>query len=158
MDNYEKSIEFVLEAESDVSTATPADPGGQTKYGIKKSDYPWLDIARLGIEEAKEIYYDDYWLAAGCDKLTWPLCLVQFDTAVNIGVDEANRIIGSLKCCPPSQRISMYLTIQRDYYKSIDATSRNGTIAHGWSNRLRRLTNYIKSHQGGHTCLTTKHG
>lgn len=38
----------------------PEDPGGETKYGISKRSYPDLDIKSLTIDDAKGIYYRDY--------------------------------------------------------------------------------------------------
>lgn len=40
----------------------PADPGGETKYGISKRSYPHLDIRNLTVEQATEIYQRD-WVA-----------------------------------------------------------------------------------------------
>ena len=34
----------------------PTDPGGKTKYGISKKEYPDLDIKNLEVEDAKTIY------------------------------------------------------------------------------------------------------
>jgi lysozyme family protein len=71
-------------------TNNPKDPGGETKWGISKRSYPHLDIANLTLDQAREIYYADYWQAKGnqesfCSEMPWPLNLVHFDCAVNIG-------------------------------------------------------------------------
>ena len=39
----------------------PADPGGETKFGITKREYPQVDIAALTRAEAIAIYYCDWW-------------------------------------------------------------------------------------------------
>lgn len=39
----------------------PADPGGETKYGIAKKYYPDLDIKKLTLDQAKQIYKKDFW-------------------------------------------------------------------------------------------------
>ena len=39
----------------------PDDPGGETKYGITKRDHPDLDIAGLTLDEAHDIYLNEYW-------------------------------------------------------------------------------------------------
>jgi len=44
----------------------PADPGGRTKYGISQRAYPGLDIAGLTVDDARAIYWRDYWRPAGC--------------------------------------------------------------------------------------------
>ena len=69
------------------------DKGGETKYGISKRAYPDLDIENLTIEDAKNIYYKDYWLKAKCDKILFPVNIFHFDTAVNCGVYRANRCL-----------------------------------------------------------------
>lgn len=65
------------------------DPGGETKYGISKRQYPHLNIKELTIEQAAEIYRSDYWIPVKGDELPWPLCLYVFDAAVNQGVEAA---------------------------------------------------------------------
>ncbi len=62
----------------------PADPGGETKYGISKRSYPKLDIKNLTREQAKAIYFSDFWgpLPKGVhDTVKFHL----FDLAVNSG-------------------------------------------------------------------------
>lgn len=61
----------------------PADPGGETKYGISKRSYPSEDIANLTLERAKAIYLRDFWDPAGCDALPDALKFEMFDLAVN---------------------------------------------------------------------------
>lgn len=60
-----------------------------TNFGISACSYPGLDIPNLTREQADEIYHRDYWLKAGCEKLSWPLNLIHFDTAINFGVTTA---------------------------------------------------------------------
>lgn len=69
------------------------DAGGETKYGISKRAYPDLDIKNLTEKEAAFLYYKDYWLKAKCDKLPDGLAMFHFDTAVNMGVHAANRLL-----------------------------------------------------------------
>lgn len=88
MTDFDKSMAFILKWEGGYVN-NPADPGGETKFGIAKKFYPALDIKELTEEKARAIYAADYWAKAGCDKLEWPLCLVVFDTAVNMGVKRA---------------------------------------------------------------------
>lgn len=67
----------------------PADPGGETKYGISKRAYPNEDIANLTLERAKELYQRDYWTPIKGGVLPWPFVLFVFDAAVNQGVEPA---------------------------------------------------------------------
>lgn len=74
----------------------PADPGGETKYGITiKVARAWGYLGLmydLPLEVAKAIYWDLYWRKAGCETIekTAPtLAPVLFDIAVNTGVSRA---------------------------------------------------------------------
>lgn len=69
----------------------PSDPGGETKYGISKRSYPHLNIARLTLDQAAEIYRNDYWRPLRCADFGWPVALVLFDGGVNSGVATAAR-------------------------------------------------------------------
>ena len=84
MNDFEKALKFVLKWEGGYSN-DPRDPGGETKYGISKRSYPELDISKLTLKQAEEIYYQNYWLKTGCDELPYPFNIVVFDTAVNMG-------------------------------------------------------------------------
>jgi len=72
----------------------PTDPGGETKYGIAKADYPNLDIKNLTLADAKKIYYDNYWNTKHMNLTTIgefsnKLAIELFDSAVNQGVGSA---------------------------------------------------------------------
>jgi lysozyme family protein len=65
-----------------------------TKYGISAAQYPDLDIENLSLEEAKAIYYRDYWKPLNLDGVAnWRIQAEIFDTAVNLGVARAAKII-----------------------------------------------------------------
>lgn len=67
----------------------PKDSGGETKYGISKKAYPYVDIPNLTIEQAKQIYKKDYWDRCKCDYLPDALSVAVFDFAVNSGINRA---------------------------------------------------------------------
>lgn len=79
----------------------PADPGGETKYGISKRAYPDVNIAALTVEDAKAIYRRDYWDRLRCDDLPWPVALATFDFAVNSGVGTAAKKLQAACGAPP---------------------------------------------------------
>lgn len=75
----------------------PDDPGGETKWGISKRAYPKLDIKNLTEEDAKGIYYRDYYqklnIPAIVDgRIAWQI----FDFGVNAGVSRSAKIIQRL--------------------------------------------------------------
>lgn len=67
----------------------PADPGGETNYGISRRSYPGEDIRGMTLERTKTIYLRDYWQKAGCDYVPEPMRFDLFDMAVNSGVGKA---------------------------------------------------------------------
>jgi len=128
----------------------PADPGGETKYGICKRDFPGEDIKGLTLDRAKQIYRERYWGPAGCD--AWPplLKFEVFDMAVNHGVKTAitllQRVVGAaddgvigpqttmLVQSADQQRALRQLTARRlRYYTSLKTFP---TFGAGWVNRV----------------------
>ena len=87
---FEEAIKFTLKIEGGYSN-DPNDPGGETNYGISKRSYPNEDIKSMTPERAKKIYYENYWLKAGCDKLPAPWNLMVLDAAVHHGVSRAKQ-------------------------------------------------------------------
>lgn len=90
MGGFDRAFEVVVGLEGGYVN-DPHDPGGETKFGITRRQYPHEDIAGLTIDRAKEIYRRDYWQAVHGDDLPWPLALLVFDGAVNQGVGGAIR-------------------------------------------------------------------
>jgi lysozyme family protein len=91
--NLDDALEFLLDEEGGWSNH-PADRGGATMYGITQKAYDsWrrkkkrtLQSVRLvSKDEARELYEEEYWLAASCHKLPWPISYLCFDAAVNSG-------------------------------------------------------------------------
>lgn len=73
----------------------PKDNGGETKYGISKRSYPDLDIKALTLDEAKSIYYADFWKTKkmDLDELPEKIAIELFDTAVNMGSYTARKML-----------------------------------------------------------------
>ena len=72
---------------------SPADPGGETKYGISKRSYPHLDIQNLTIAESKRLYKRDYWGPSGCDAVPDGIKFLMFDAGVNSGPAAAIKLL-----------------------------------------------------------------
>jgi lysozyme family protein len=111
----------------------PKDSGGETKYGISKKAYPYVDIPNLTIEQAKEIYKKDYWDRCKCDYLPDCLSVAVFDFAVNSGTDRAikylqmaitgitvdgiigNQTIGAANRVPIRKVLKQYMDYRTDF-------------------------------------------
>lgn len=78
-------------------TNNPADPGGETMYGVT------LNVARqygyagamkdLTLAQAKDIAKRGYWDACGADKFVFPLAFQLFDAAYNHGPGRAVKFL-----------------------------------------------------------------
>jgi lysozyme family protein len=71
----------------------PADPGGLTKYGISKRRYPHLDITHLTKQQARQIYYRDFWLKYNYDLLPPLIGKKMLSISVNTGPTAAHGML-----------------------------------------------------------------
>lgn len=132
--DFDNAMDFVFIHEGGY-VSDPVDPGGRTKYGISQRAYPHLDIINLSKNDAKHIYFRDYWKASGADSLAWPSNLIIFDTAVNLGVRRA-KIFLEQKGEDPVRLIQR----RAEYYRRlIAAKPKMGKYKKGWFNRLNDL-------------------
>lgn len=86
----------------------PHDPGGETKYGIAKKYHPELDIKSLTIGQAQDIYKREYWDLARCDLLPFPLSALVFDASVNLGVEQAVKLLQKTVRSEPDGKIGPF--------------------------------------------------
>jgi len=134
----------------------PDDPGKETNYGISANAYPDLDIENLTEEDAREIYYEDYWKPARCDEVPKGLDLMLFDAAVNHGVGGAVRILqraigetvdgsfgpktmSGVVSQSPAQLVQEYAARRMHFYGQLDTF---GSFGLGWSRRLMDVYKY----------------
>ena len=72
----------------------PADPGGETRFGISKRSYPDVDIKELTRDEAIEIYRRDWWKKYGYGQIKDDRIADKiFDLAVNMGPRRAHVLL-----------------------------------------------------------------
>ena len=62
------AVERVLADEGGYSS-NPADPGGETRFGISARSNPGVDIATLTRDQAVNIYWREWWLRFGFAQL-----------------------------------------------------------------------------------------
>ena len=101
MTDFERALAVTLQFEGGY-VDHPKDPGGATNRGVTtRVFHEWLrsqgslprDVRTITDAEIHAIYLGDYWRPAGCDGLAWPLSLVMFDAAVNLGTRHAVRAL-----------------------------------------------------------------
>lgn len=90
--NFDQAFDILLTYEGGFSDH-PADPGGQTRYGITEAVAREVgyrgDMRELPIDLAKRIYKARYWDAVRADELPEAVRYAVFDAAVNSGPRQA---------------------------------------------------------------------
>jgi lysozyme family protein len=162
---FTASLPFVLRWEGGYINH-PADPGGATNRGVtqkvydlwrRRQDLTPRDVRLLEEVELASIYEGDYWLPPRCDLLQRQLDLVQFDTAVNMGVGRAVKLLqASLGCavdgdfgpatrdaaqaCDLGTAVVGYCQAREDFYRRLAAQRpKLAVFLKGWLNRLNAL-------------------
>ncbi|MDX1506567.1 MAG: glycosyl hydrolase 108 family protein, partial [Spongiibacter sp.] len=151
--SFETAVAHVL-AEEGGWVNDPRDPGGETKYGICKRQYPDIDIKSLTVDDAKAIYLRDYWGALpAC--LPEPVDSLVFNCGVNCGVGTAIRLLQravgtkddgdwgpksreALSGKPRASLPALFCAEWARYYALLDGFPRFGR---GW---MRRVMNALK--------------
>lgn len=146
MDKFITSMKFVGQWEwgnknDGGYTNNPVDPGGETRYGISKRQYPILDIKTLKLADALTIYERDYWKPCGGPTLAWPLALAVFDSAINLGLDDA------LPWLKRTQDFKEYLDLRvAKYYRIVERKPALKMFLKGWLNRVNDLKKFADVH------------
>jgi hypothetical protein len=116
---------------------------GPSKFGINKAANPDLDIAKLTEKDAKRIYRERYWDKIGGDELAKKnpaLATVAFDTAVNMGVTPAKRLVEQSGGDP-----SKILAAREQHYASLieKDPKKFAPYQSGWQSRLADLATSV---------------
>ena len=151
-ERFDKFIPIILEHEGGYVN-DPKDSGGETKYGISKRAYPKLDIKNLTKDEAKEIYYQDYYKRMRCNEIESDLMALHlFDFGVNAGTSRAIKtaqrivnvhvdgIIGrdTINAINADKDIAAkYINARETYYRWV-GVGKNAKFLKGWLNRLKK--------------------
>lgn len=127
----------------------PADPGGKTMYGITQATYnawrkqkgrPAARVRNISRAEAEEIYFHNYWMAAGCDTLHPGVDCMTYDAAVNSGVGRAREWLVASIGGSDKQTIERFYTTRMSFLKGLKTWK---TFGKGWTNRVKDI--YAKS-------------
>ena len=150
---FEAAIGKVLEHEGGYVNH-PADPGGETNFGISKRSYPSVDIKNLTREQAKEIYRNDYWTAMYDRINNQRIATALFDFGVNAGTFRAVKILqkaindvisgpfvidghfgpatlAAVNACDSDKLLEKFTERRIDYYKSLNKPM----FINGWVKR-----------------------
>ena len=126
----------------------PADKGGETFKGIIKTVYdayrtsknlPIQSVKLISNQEISDIYFNNYWLVAGCDKLDDKFAEVVFDTAVNNGAGRAKKWLMLTK------DYKEYMNIRENFYNKIVLNNPSQKVfLKGWMNRINALRKFVE--------------
>lgn len=146
-DLYEKCLKQVLKWEGGY-VKDPDDKGGATNKGITQSTYNrWLlaqgkarkDVKFISEKEVKEIYYRNYWLASGCEKMTPKFAALCFDTAVNMGGGRVKEFLQVAQYKYPEK----FIAARRAKYYEFSKYGNQKKFLNGWLNRLNDLEKFL---------------
>lgn len=157
MERFEKIIRHTLKWEGGY-VWDKDDSGGETKYGITKRQYPYLNIKNLTEDEAIEIYHQDYWKSYHDAINSYKVAGRLFDISVNMGHENPNKmlqraanslggnlivdgIIGPLSLsainrCDEEDLYSEFYNLIKSRYERISHYGNNRKFLRGWMNRL----------------------
>jgi hypothetical protein len=139
-ESFKKAVDFTLRHEGGY-TNDRRDSGGETKYGISKRAYPNLIISSLTEEEARVIYFSDYWMKAKCQTIASKspaLAAAVFDFAVNAGVERALKELTQIESEGVRCIFFEYLLRRVDFYRQI-AVGPRAIFLKGWLARVMDL-------------------
>ncbi len=149
MELFNKALHFVLNSEGGY-VDDPDDKGGATNKGITQGTYDAYrkahkksvqSVKNISDTEVSDIYYNNYWLKAGCQKMTPVFAVIAFDTAVNMGVGRVNEFLKAAEYKSPEKfllaRIAKYVEFARH--------GNQQKFLLGWLNRVFNLMDFIKT-------------
>ena len=127
----------------------PKDPGGETKFGISKRAYPNVDIANLTREQARDIYFADFWDRGQMDQYDGAIAFQVFDAAVNHGIETAIRLmqraagvaddghigpvtVAAVKAKSVTDMLMLFIAERIDFWRKLSTWP---TFGNGWAGR-----------------------
>ncbi len=146
---FKRALKFVLKWEGGYVN-NPDDKGGATNKGITQNTYnAWLkslglqsrDVRNITQQEVEQIYYTNYWLKAGCNKMSPKFAVLAFDTAVNMGLARVNQFLKAAQWKYPDK----FIEARRAKYEEFAQYGNQKIFLKGWLNRLNALALEIQN-------------
>lgn len=132
-------------------TNDPADPGGETKWGMSKRAHPNLDIKNLTLPEALAIYQREYYdkyktfknSPLDLDSVSTSYAVAVFDTGVNCGVNRCYQ--WHLTAIKTKDPVKTLLGLRDARYTNLVAMNPSlQKFYKGWINRLNDLKKFCE--------------
>ena len=149
-ENFQKALEFLFPSEGGYSNHKN-DKGGATNMGITQNTYnayrksknlPIKDVKNITKNEAIKIYYENYWIPSGADKINdSSMSIALFDTAVLHGPGTARKYYNQ-----SNGNIDKFLNIRKQSYnRIIEEDPSQKVFYEGWNNRVENLRKYTSN-------------
>lgn len=106
-------------------------------------------VIHITDEEIKEIYFNRYWLASGCNKMSDLFAVVSFDTAVNMGAGVVKatgmtRVQEFMKAAQYKD-VDKFLDAREAKYREFAQYGEQSRFLNGWLQRTKRLRTFVKT-------------
>lgn len=158
MADFNLAIPTVLQHEGGYVN-NPADPGGETNFGISKRSYPNVDIAGLTQAAACDIYRRDFWTPLLLDSVnSQDVATKILDTCVNLGLGGGVKYLqralvssgtlvavdgqmgpatlAAVNAADPNQLLTAYRNVLVSFYEGLVAQKpQDSPFEAGWLNR-----------------------
>ena len=149
-ENFQKALEFLFPSEGGYSNHKN-DKGGATNMGITQNTYnvyrkqkklPFKDVKNITKDEAIKIYYENYWISSGADKIDdSSMSIALFDTAVLHGPGTAKKYYNQ-----SNGNLDKFLNIRKQSYNRIVEKDPSQKVFYkGWNNRVENLRKYTSN-------------
>lgn len=144
--NFETIINYIFNSEGGFSN-NKNDKGGRTNFGITQATYnSWRkkqgllskDIKNITKDEAKQLYYEEFWIPTEASKIEdLREGYLLFDTAINSGPYEAKKLYEK-----SNGNIYKFLKNRKSFYDNfINKNPNQEEFRQGWYNRLKDIEN-----------------
>lgn len=144
---FDKALAIVLRFEGGLANVA-GDKGGPTMAGVTQAVYDEycdaLGIVRQSVEhilpqEVEDVYRRLYWDRMDLQHVDWPLNLVLFDMAVNMGVAKARAAMGAVQFGdgPIEREVYAVLALRLYLYRrTVAADQTQNKFLPGWERRI----------------------
>jgi lysozyme family protein len=153
--NFDQAFDRLISNEDGYAN-DPADPGGETNWGISKRSYPEIDIKNLTREGAKAIYKRDFWQSVKMDQVDAAIAFQVFDAAVNSGINNAVKMlqravnvvgdgkvgpvtIGAVNAMPLAKVLMRFAAERIDFWRGLPTWP---SFGNGWAGRAANNLRY----------------
>jgi len=136
--SFDDALGFVLGQEGGYKDKD-GNTGNPVNFGINQKFHPNVDVKKLTVDQARDIYKSEYWDQIGGDKLNPVAAKIALDAAVNQGPEYAKKLIAETGGDP----VKMMAHRLNRYADTVSSDATQAPNLKGWVNRLNALQTEI---------------